>query len=72
VVSVTAKETLQEVKQTMAQQISHSRSKESKLCRVIEIFGKRYTLLADSKKRVEEEKVKMVADLELRKRALSI
>jgi hypothetical protein len=69
VVSITTKETLQEVRQTKAQQISHSVSKESELCRVIEVFGKRYTLLADSKKRVEEEKVKMAADLELRKRA---
>jgi hypothetical protein len=69
VVSVTAEETLQEVRQTVAQQISHSRSKKSELCRVIEVFGKRYTLLADSKKRVEEEKIKMAADLELRKRA---
>jgi chromosome segregation ATPase len=39
------------------------------LCRVIEIFGKRYTLLTDSKKRVEEEKVKIAAELELRKHA---
>jgi hypothetical protein len=69
VVSVTAEETLQEVRQIVAQQISHSGSKESELCRVIEVFGKRYTLLADSKKQVEEEKVKMAADLELRKRA---
>jgi hypothetical protein len=51
----------------VAQQTSHSVSKESELCRVIEVFGKRYMLLADSKKRVEEEKVKMAADLELRK-----
>jgi predicted nucleic acid-binding Zn-ribbon protein len=36
---------------------------------VIEVFGKRYTLLADSKKRVEEEKVKIAVELELRKRA---
>jgi hypothetical protein len=69
VVSITVEETLQEVRQTVAQQISHSVSKESELCRVIEVFGKRYTLLADSKKRVEEEKVKMAAELELRKRA---
>jgi hypothetical protein len=68
VVSVTAKETLQEVRQTVAQQISHSGSIESELCRMIEVFGKRYTLLADSKKRVEEEKVKIAAELELRKR----
>jgi hypothetical protein len=69
VVSVIAEETLQEVRQTMAQQTSHSVSKESELYRVIEVFGKRYTLLADLKKRVEEEKVKMAVDLELRKRA---
>jgi hypothetical protein len=69
VVSVTAEETLQEVRQTVAQQLSHSGSKKSELCRVIEVFGKRYTLLADSKKRVEEEKVKIAAELELRKRA---
>jgi hypothetical protein len=69
VVSATAEETLQEVMQTVAQQTSHSVSKESELCKVIEIFGKRYTLLANSKKRLEEEKVKMAAELELRKRA---
>jgi hypothetical protein len=66
VVSVTAEETLREVRQTMAQQLSHSGSKESEACRVIEVFGKRYTLLANSKKRVEEEKVKIAAELELR------
>jgi hypothetical protein len=69
VVGITVEETLQEVRQTVAQQISHSGSKESELCRVIEVFGKRYTLLADSKKRIEEEKVKIAAELELRKRA---
>jgi uncharacterized protein YxeA len=69
VVGITAEETLQEVRQTVAQQISHSGSKESELCRVIKVFGKRYTLLADSKKRIEEEKVKIAAELELRKRA---
>jgi hypothetical protein len=69
VVRITAEETLQEVRQTVAQQISHSGSKESELCRVIEVFGKRYTLLVDSKKRIEEEKVKIAVELELRKRA---
>jgi hypothetical protein len=69
VVSVTAEETLREVRQTVAQQLSYSGSKESEACRVIEVFGKRYTLLANSKKRVEEEKVKIAAELELRKRA---
>jgi hypothetical protein len=69
VVGITTEETLQEVRQTVAQQISHSGSKESELCRVIEVFGKRYTLLADSKKRIEEEKIKIAAELELRKLA---
>jgi uncharacterized protein YxeA len=69
VVSVTAEETLQEVRQTVAQQLSHSGNKESEAYRVIEVFGKRYTLLANSKNRVEEEKVKIAAELELRKRA---
>jgi predicted nucleic acid-binding Zn-ribbon protein len=69
VVSVTAEETLREVRQTVAQQLSHSGNKESEACRVIEVFDKRYTLLANSKKRVEEEKVKIAVELELRKRA---
>ena len=38
------------------------------MIRTLDIFGKRYTKLADSKKRVEEEKMSLVAELELRKR----
>jgi hypothetical protein len=42
-------------------------NKKIELIQILDVFGKRYTFLANSKKRVEEEKVKMAADLELKK-----
>jgi uncharacterized protein YxeA len=68
-VSAFAEETLQEVRQSVVQQSTTALSKETESIRSLDIFGKRYTFLANSKKRVEEEKMKMVADLELKKRA---
>jgi hypothetical protein len=68
-VSASAEETLQEVRHSVVQQSTTALSKETELIRTLDVFGKPYTFLANSKKRVEEEKMKMVAALELKKRA---
>ena len=63
-------EVIQEVRQGVVQQSTTcmtSLTKESELIQTLDIFNKKYTKLADSKKRVEEEKVKLVAELEVRR-----
>ena len=52
----------------MFQQATITLSRETELVRTLDLFGKRYTLLANSKKRVDEESVKMAVDLEQMKR----
>ena len=54
----------------MFQQATITLSRETELVRTLDLFCKRYTLLANSKKCVDEENVKMAADLEQKKRAL--
>ena len=54
----------------MVQQATTTLSREMELVQTLNIFGKRYTFLANSKNRVEEENVKMAADLELKRCAL--
>ena len=52
----------------MFQQATITLSRETELVRTLDLFGKRYTLLANSKKHVDEESVKMAVDLEQMKR----
>ena len=54
----------------MVQQATTAMSRETELVQILDVFGKKYTFLANSKKHMEEENVKMAVDLELKKRAL--
>ena len=70
-VSALAKEVIQEVRQGMVQQSATCMTgltKETELIRTLDIFSKNYTKLADFKKHVEEEKVKLSAELEVQRR----
>ena len=69
-VNASAEEVIQEVRQDVVQQLATSMTgltKETELIQTLDIFSKKYTKLAGSKKRVEEKKVKLAAELEIRK-----
>ena len=70
VVSTSTEDVLQKARQSVVQQATTAMSRETELVQILDVFGKKYTFLANSKKHMEEENVKMAVDLELKKRAL--
>ena len=54
----------------MVQQSTIAMTRKTELVRILDVFGKRYTKLANSEKCVDKESMKMAAELEQKKRAM--
>ena len=72
-VSATVEDVIQEVRQGVVRDAATyltSLTKETELVRTLDLFSKRYTKSANSKKIVEEEKVKLAAELVVRRQVV--